>query len=125
MTNTRITDAEILEKQQPVILRRFELRPGSGGIGRNRGGDGVSREFEFSEAMNVATIGERRVTEPYGMKGGGPGQRGAFFFSRKGKDGKYTTVKTKPSCTLKVSPGDRVILHTPGKHLNPLVEAES
>lgn len=115
MTNTRITDAEILEKTQPCILRQFQLRPNSGGIGRNRGGDGVIREFEFSEAMHVATIGERRVTQPYGMKGGGPGERGAFFFSRKQEDGEYVTIKTKPCCTLKVKPGDRVILHTPGE----------
>lgn len=114
MTNTRITDAEILEKTQPVILRQFQLRPGSGGIGQHRGGDGVIREFEFSEAMNVATIGERRVTQPYGMKGGGPGERGAFYFSRKGPDGQYVSIKTKPSCTIKVNPGDKVVLHTPG-----------
>ncbi|WWC67417.1 uncharacterized protein I206_101325 [Kwoniella pini CBS 10737] len=114
MTNTRITDAEILEKTQPCILRQFQLRPNSGGIGRNNGGDGVIREFEFSEAMSVATIGERRVTQPYGMKGGGPGERGAFFFSRKNEKGDYVTIKTKPCCTLKVKPGDRVVLHTPG-----------
>jgi 5-oxoprolinase (ATP-hydrolysing) len=114
MTNTRITDAEILEKTQPVILRQFQIRPGSGGVGRHRGGDGVVRKFEFTEAMQVATIGERRVTQPYGMKEGGPGQRGAFYFSRKGQDGTYVTVKTKPSCTVKVRAGDRVVLHTPG-----------
>ncbi|KAK8844794.1 hypothetical protein IAR55_006644 [Kwoniella newhampshirensis] len=114
MTNTRITDAEILEKAQPVILRKFQLREGSGGVGRNPGGNGVIREFEFSEAMRVAIIGERRVTQPYGMKGGGPGQRGAFFFCKKQEDGSHEIVKTKPSCSVMVKPGDRVILHTPG-----------
>ncbi|KAK4688184.1 5-oxoprolinase (ATP-hydrolyzing), partial [Tremellales sp. Uapishka_1] len=114
MTNTRITDTEILEKIQPVVLRKFQLREGSGGVGRNAGGDGVIREFEFSEAMRVAIIGERRVTQPYGMKGGGPGQRGAFYLSRLGEDGEYATVKTKPSCSMIVKAGDRVILHTPG-----------
>lgn len=123
MTNTRMTDTEILEKTQPVVLRQFTLRANSGGIGRNRGGDGVIREFEFSEPMNVAINGERRVNQPYGMKGGGPGERGAFFLCRKKSDeegGGYRRVKTKPSATVVVRRGDRVVLHTPGKRSNDL-----
>jgi 5-oxoprolinase (ATP-hydrolysing) len=93
MTHTRITVAEILEKTQPVVLRQFQLRPGSGGYGQNRGGNGVVREFEVSEEMRVAVIGEQRVTQPYGMHGGGPGERGAFFFSRKQESGKILSSR--------------------------------
>ncbi|XP_031981299.1 5-oxoprolinase isoform X2 [Corvus moneduloides] len=69
MTNTRITDPEILELRYPVVLRRFELRGGSGGAGRHRGGDGVVRELQFRRATELSVLSERRATRPYGMAG--------------------------------------------------------
>ncbi|KAJ3396516.1 hypothetical protein HDV05_003158, partial [Chytridiales sp. JEL 0842] len=66
MTNTRITDPEILERRYPVILRQYGLRAGSGGDGLFRGGDGVVREIEFLETLNVSILSERRVFQPYG-----------------------------------------------------------
>lgn len=66
MTNTRITDPEILEKRYPVLLRQFSLREGSGGAGVYRGGDGVVRELEFMKPLTVSILSERRAFQPYG-----------------------------------------------------------
>ena len=76
MTNTRITDPEILERRYPLVLHRFCLRPGSGGEGRWRGGDGVVREVEFLRPMTAAILSERRTTRPFGIWGGGDAQPG-------------------------------------------------
>jgi len=70
MTNTRITDPEILERVYPVILRRFNLREGSGGKGKYIGGNGVIREVQFLENMNVSILSERRIYAPWGIFGG-------------------------------------------------------
>jgi 5-oxoprolinase (ATP-hydrolysing) len=69
MTNTRITDAEILERRYPVILCHFSLRPDSGGSGHFRGGDGVVRELLFRRHITLSVLTERRVFHPYGMNG--------------------------------------------------------
>src|SRR5690606_31366481 len=76
MTNTRITDPEVLETRFPVRLIRFALRRGSGGPGLFPGGDGILREFEFLAALRVAIISERRTRAPFGLAGGGPGLSG-------------------------------------------------
>jgi len=73
MTNTAITDPEILEQRYPVRLHRFSLRTGSGGSGRWRGGDGVIREIEFLEPLEVSLLTQHRVEAPYGPgRGAGP-----------------------------------------------------
>lgn len=69
MTNTRITDAEVLERRYPVIVRSFCLRNESGGRGRHNGGDGISRELLFRKAMTLSVLTERRVYSPYGLEG--------------------------------------------------------
>lgn len=69
MTNTRITDPEILEQRYPVILRKFELRPNSGGVGQFKGGDGILRELLFRRNMTLSILTERRVFAPYGLHG--------------------------------------------------------
>lgn len=69
MTNTRITDPEILECRYPVILKSFSLRPGSGGKGTYCGGDGVIRELLFRASMTLSVLTERRVFAPYGSEG--------------------------------------------------------
>ena len=76
MTNTRITDPEILERRFPVLLLRFSLRDNSGGAGKYRGGEGVIREVCFRRPLTVSILSERRSFEPYGMSGGSPGARG-------------------------------------------------
>ncbi len=76
MTNTRITDPEVLEARVPVRLRRFAVRTGSGGAGAHRGGDGIVRELELLAPAQIALVTERRVTAPPGHAGGEPGARG-------------------------------------------------
>nr|XP_058899190.1 5-oxoprolinase isoform X3 [Kogia breviceps] len=110
MTNTRITDPEILESRYPVILRRFELRRGSGGRGRFRGGDGVIRELLFREEALLSVLTERRTFQPYGLMGGEPGTRGLNLLIR--KDGRTVNLGGKTS--VPVCPGDVFCLHTPG-----------
>lgn len=110
MTNTRITDPEILESRYPVILRRFELRRGSGGRGRFRGGDGVTRELVFREEALLSVLTERRAFRPYGLHGGEPGARGLNLLIR--KNGRTVNLGGKTSVT--VYPGDVFCLHTPG-----------
>jgi 5-oxoprolinase (ATP-hydrolysing) len=88
MTNTRITDAEVFERRYPVILRRFELRKGSGGVGQHRGGDGVIRDIEFRIPVQVSILSERRVYRPYGLHGGGDAQCGKNVWVRRVKKAK-------------------------------------
>ncbi|MEZ4361983.1 MAG: hydantoinase B/oxoprolinase family protein [Kofleriaceae bacterium] len=76
MTNTRITDPEVLEARFPLRLRRFAIRRGSGGAGRHPGGDGVVRELELLEPMQVAMLSQRRVCAPFGLAGGAAGAKG-------------------------------------------------
>ncbi|XP_018428770.1 PREDICTED: 5-oxoprolinase isoform X1 [Nanorana parkeri] len=110
MTNTRITDPEILEKRYPVVLKRFELRPGSGGDGRFQGGDGVIRELLFRENVILSVLTERRVFRPYGLDGGSPGDAGLNLLHR--HDGRTINLGGKTSVALE--PGDIFTLHTPG-----------
>lgn len=77
MTNTRMTDPEIMERRYPVLLREFSLRDGSGGEGKFRGGDGVVRDIEFlAPDIQVSILSERRVFSPYGLEGGESAKRG-------------------------------------------------
>jgi len=89
MTNTRITDPEILERRYPVILHQFSLRKGSGGSGEYCGGEGVIREMEFLEPIQCSILSERRVHRPYGMEGGEPGALGMNLWikRRRAEDG--------------------------------------
>jgi len=110
MTNTRITDPEILERRYPVLLRTFSLRHNSGGEGHYRGGDGLVREMEFLAPLNVAILSERRVFAPYGLQGGGSGARGRNTFIR--ADGRKINLGGKNE--IKANPGDRFRVETPG-----------
>ena len=110
MTNTRITDPEILERRYPVLLREFSIRRGSGGAGRHRGGDGLVREVEFLEPLNMAILSERRVFAPYGLEGGQPGKRGENIFIH--RDGRRLNLGAKNEILAK--PGDRFRILTPG-----------
>ncbi|GAB9473644.1 5-oxoprolinase [Globisporangium polare] len=110
MTNTRITDPEILEKRYPVLLRAFHLREGSGGDGQFRGGDGVVRELEFLTEMTVSILSERRAFRPYGLAGGDDGERGLNLLKR--KDGRVLNLGGKN--TVDVLPHEILTIYTPG-----------
>jgi 5-oxoprolinase (ATP-hydrolysing) len=110
MTNTRITDAEVLEARHPVRLLRFALRRDSGGAGRWRGGDGLERHYEFCAPVTVSLLGERRTIAPWGLAGGEPGARGRNSVER--SDGRVEEIAGK--ATLVVETGDRLLVETPG-----------
>ncbi|MCB9605122.1 MAG: hydantoinase B/oxoprolinase family protein [Polyangiaceae bacterium] len=105
MTNTRITDPEVLEHRFPVRLHTFALRSGSGGAGANPGGDGVVREFEFLKDLDGAILSERRQVAPFGLSGGEPGARGRNLLN-----GKPLPAKAQ----LMLRAGDRLRIETPG-----------
>ncbi len=105
MTNTRITDPEILESRYPVRLCEFSLRTNSGGAGLHRGGDGVVRELEALLPLRVSIISERRARPPFGVQGGSPGKAGRNLLD--GED-----VQSKASFDMK--PGQKLRIETPG-----------
>jgi 5-oxoprolinase (ATP-hydrolysing) len=110
MTNTAITDAEVLERRYPVRLRRFAVRRGSGGPGRWRGGDGLVREIEFLAPQSVSLLTQRRATGPDGVAGGQPGAPGRQVVHR--ADG---TAETLPSLAhFEAASGDVLTIETPG-----------
>lgn len=110
MTNTRITDPEVLEHRYPVRLVRFEIREGSGGAGRWKGGNGSIREYEFLEKLEVNLLSQHRIQEPYGMVGGSPGLTGRQRLIR--RDGSQLALQG--IVNLQAEAGERVIIETPG-----------
>jgi 5-oxoprolinase (ATP-hydrolysing) len=110
MTNSRLTDPEILEDRFPVRLERFCQRRGSGGAGRWPGGDGVVRELRFLAPLTVAILSGSRRVPPFGLAGGEPGRCGRNAMAPAGGD-----WQELPGCAeLAVGPGDRLRIETPG-----------
>jgi 5-oxoprolinase (ATP-hydrolysing) len=110
MTNSRLTDPEVLEFRYPVLLRRFMIRAHSGGDGAFAGGDGVVREIEFREAMDAGMLSTRRITLPFGIAGGGAGKPGRNAVRRANGQ-----VEELGGCAMvRVSPGDAFVVETPG-----------
>jgi 5-oxoprolinase (ATP-hydrolysing) len=105
MTNTRITDPEILETRFPVRLVEFGLLRGSGGAGRWHGGDGIARELEFLRPLRVSILSERRARAPFGLAGGAPGARGRNLLDGRDVGGKGS---------FDVAAGARLRIETPG-----------
>jgi 5-oxoprolinase (ATP-hydrolysing) len=111
MTNTRLTDPEILEQRYPVRLRQFSIRRGSGGAGTHRGGDGVVRRIEFLKPLIVSTICQRRgAWTPYGVAGGKAGQPGANSI----RDAAGREEELAGCTQLQVAAGDILTIETPG-----------
>ena len=109
MTNTRLTDPEVLEWRHPVVLEDFRIRRGSGGSGEFTGGDGTLRRIRFLEQMEVVMLSNHRVIAPYGMAGGSPGQVGRNWVER--ADGSHDEMT---GCDKRnVEPGDVFVLQTP------------
>ncbi len=110
MTNTRITDPEVLEVRYPVRLETFALRRGSGGAGRWRGGDGLVRRYLFLRPVTASLLTERRAVAPFGLRGGQPGTPGRNAAERAG--GRVEELPGKASVQL--AAGDRLVVETPG-----------
>ncbi len=110
MTNSRLTDPEVLEWRFPVLVEEFRVRAGSGGAGRWRGGDGAVRRIRFREPMRVSILSGHRRVPPYGMAGGEPGALGANRVERAGGG----TEQLAGSASAEVGPGDVLVVETPG-----------
>jgi len=110
MTNSRLTDPEVLEARFPVLLREFALRADSSGAGAFRGGDGLVREVEFREPMTAAILANHRRVAPFGLAGGGPGRVGVNTVIR--RDGRSEALQG--TAELAVDAGDRLRIETPG-----------
>lgn len=111
MTNTRLTDPEILEAKYPARLLRFGLRPGSGGNGKWKGGDGVIRTIQFSEPVQLSLITSRRGSNcPYALAGGASGLAG--INTHIGIDG--CRMELPSSCQIEVKAGESIEIQTPG-----------
>lgn len=111
MTNTRITDPEVLESRCPVRLEKFALRRGSGGKGRYAGGDGIVREYRFLRPLSLSLLTQSRAgNAPFGLQGGRPGLPGRQRLLR--RDGKVESLLAVAAA--EVRPGDRLRLETPG-----------
>ncbi len=112
MTNTRLTDAEIIERRYPVRLHEFSIRKGSGGTGQHPGGAGIIRRIEFLKPLKISLISERREEfAPFGLAGGAPGQIGENLFQ---KANETTTESLGGKFSLSVEAGDILTIKTPG-----------
>ncbi|MGZ8239631.1 MAG: hydantoinase B/oxoprolinase family protein [Methylobacter sp.] len=110
MTNSRITDPEVLELRFPVLLREFSIRKGSGGAGRNHGGNGVVRRIQFLEPMTAGILSSHRSLPPFGLNGGNPGKTGMNTVIRSNGQ-----VEMLTGCAeVEVDAGDAVQIETPG-----------
>ena len=110
MTNTRLTDPEVLEWRFPVLLESFAIRRGSGGVGRYRGGDGVTRRIRFREAMTAAILSGHRRVPPYGLAGGAAGAVGRNWVER--SDG--SREEFGGAHAVEMQAGDVFVIETPG-----------
>ncbi|MBI2811653.1 MAG: hydantoinase B/oxoprolinase family protein [Candidatus Melainabacteria bacterium] len=110
MTNSRLTDPEILEMRFPVILEEFSIRKNSGGAGEHKGGDGVIRRVRFCESMSASILSQRRSVFPHGMQGGANGSKGLNYVIR--RDG--TRVDLSATATIDLEDGDTFVIETPG-----------
>jgi 5-oxoprolinase (ATP-hydrolysing) len=110
MTNTRMTDPEVLELRYPVRLEEFSIRRGSGGMGRWRGGDGVVRRIRFMEPMAAVIVSSRRNVAPFGLEGGADGASGRQWVER----GDGTREALSSTAEANLSKGDVFAIETPG-----------
>jgi 5-oxoprolinase (ATP-hydrolysing) len=110
MTNSRLTDPEVLEFRYPVRLESYEIRPGSGGAGRWHGGNGGTRRVRFLEAMTASILANNRSIAPFGMAGGQPGEAGRNWVER--TDGRIEEMGHIGS--VEMNPGDVYVIQTPG-----------
>jgi 5-oxoprolinase (ATP-hydrolysing) len=110
MTNSRLTDPEVLEARFPVVLEAFTIRRGSGGRGESRGGDGVTRRLRFLQPMAAAILSGRRLVAPHGLNGGSPGQQGRTWIETF-----QSAVRELDGCeSAQMDRDDVLVIETPG-----------
>ena len=110
MTNSRLTDPEVLETRHPVLVREFRYRRGSGGAGRHRGGDGLVRRIAFRAPMTAAILSNHRRIAPFGLAGGAAGATGINRLER----GNGESVVLPACASAAVETGDEIVVETPG-----------
>lgn len=110
MTNSRLTDPEVLEWRFPVLLENFSIRHNSGGNGYHRGGNGVIRRLRFLEPMTAAILSSHRVVPPYGLQGGTAGALGKNYVAR--SDGNVQELGSTEA--VEMNAGDVFVIETPG-----------
>jgi len=110
MTNSRLTDPEVLEWRYPVMVDAFRIRSGSGGAGRFQGGCGVVRRLRFLEPMSAALLANRHRVAPHGLQGGHPGLPGAAWVERAGGGRSWLNSTGR----VEVEAGDVLVIETPG-----------
>lgn len=110
MTNTRITDPEVIEHRYPVRIVETSIRKGSGGSGKWKGGEGMKRIYEFRESVNLSLLTQRRQSGPYGLAGGEAGQKGEQYIVK--PDGTRRILGGTEN--IQLDPGDRLEIVTPG-----------
>jgi 5-oxoprolinase (ATP-hydrolysing) len=110
MTNSRLTDPEVLEWRFPVLLESFEIRHGTGGAGRGKGGNGAIRRLRFLEPMTASILSNRRRIPPFGLAGGEAGAPGRNYVIR--QDG--TRVDLGATASIEMQAGDVFVVETPG-----------
>ncbi len=114
MTNSRLTDPEVLEWRFPILLESFTIRSGSGGEGLYKGGNGVIRRMRFLEQMTAGILSNRRIFSPPGLNGGGDGLVGKNYVER--NDGKVEELGG--IATVEMNVGDVFVIETPGGGAN-------
>ena len=109
MTNSRLTDPEILEWRFPVLLEEFSIRANSGGMGKHKGGNGVTRRIKFLEPMTASILASSRVIPPFGLNGGESGSTGRNYVIR--NDGEILDLPS--TATVQMDSGDTFVIETP------------
>jgi 5-oxoprolinase (ATP-hydrolysing) len=110
MTNTKITDPEILEFRYPVTLEKMGIRKGSGGHGKWKGGDGIIRQLRFEEDVILTILSQHRIEKPYGLNGGATGRPGKQTLIRSSGE----EIQIQGIETIEIKKGDRIRIETPG-----------
>lgn len=114
MTNTKITDPEVLEQRYPCYLHEYCIRKGSGGKGKFNGGDGLIREIEFQSEVHLSLVTQRRVYSPWGIYGGEDGKKGENYLGRNRGSGVIQWIQLPSLAEIKMKKGDILRILTPG-----------
>ncbi|CDK26344.1 unnamed protein product [Kuraishia capsulata CBS 1993] len=114
MTNTKITDPEVLEHRYPCLLIEYCIRENSGGIGKFNGGNGLTREIQFNSPVHLSLVTQRRVHSPWGIYGGGDGQKGENYLGRNRGNGVIQWIQLPSLAEIEMRKGDILKVHTPG-----------